>query len=271
MAISRSPGQRSRSSSMRRTPSAGAASDCWAWAPRRCAPRWPRPSSSVARCRTWTPGRSDDSRWQIGRGAGRPAGSAVSGSGSGRPWSPGPWPTRLTKLSEETPVYELPIEMTVNGRPVEAVVEPRMTLADFVREVWPDRHPPGLRSTVPRGACTVLLNGEAVRGCLVFAVQAHDAEVETIEGVAGGTATCRRSRRPCVSVTACNAASAHRVSSCRSPRCCGTTRSPPMPRSARACRQLLPVHRISGHCERRAPCVRELHTAVLAFAATVAI
>ncbi len=82
-------------------------------------------------------------------------------------------------------MYELPIEMTVNGRHVEAVVEPRMTLADFLREKC------GLTGTHlgcehgACGACTVLLNGEAVRGCLVFAVQAYQSEVETVEGVAG--------------------------------------------------------------------------------------
>ncbi len=81
-------------------------------------------------------------------------------------------------------MHELPIEMTVNGRPYEAVVEPRMTLADFLREKC------GLTGTHlgcehgACGACTVLLNGDAVRGCLVFAVQAHEMDVETVEGVA---------------------------------------------------------------------------------------
>ncbi|OBF12920.1 (2Fe-2S)-binding protein [Mycobacterium sp. ACS4331] len=81
-------------------------------------------------------------------------------------------------------MHEHIVEMTVNGRPVEAVVEPRMTLADFVRERC------GLTGTHlgcehgSCGACTVLLDGKAVRGCLVFAVQADGAEVSTVEGVA---------------------------------------------------------------------------------------
>jgi len=81
-------------------------------------------------------------------------------------------------------MYELPIEMTVNGRTVEAAVEPRMTLADFLREKC------GLTGTHlgcehgACGACTVLLDGAAVRGCLVFAVQAHEMTVDTVEGVA---------------------------------------------------------------------------------------
>lgn len=81
-------------------------------------------------------------------------------------------------------MHEMPVEMTVNGRAVEAVVQPRMTLADFVRERC------GLTGTHlgcehgACGACTVLLDGEAVRGCLVFAVQADGSQVDTVEGVA---------------------------------------------------------------------------------------
>lgn len=81
-------------------------------------------------------------------------------------------------------MHEHIVEMTVNGREVESVVEPRMTLADFVRERC------GLTGTHlgcehgSCGACTVLLDGVAVRGCLVFAVQADGKEVSTVEGVA---------------------------------------------------------------------------------------
>jgi carbon-monoxide dehydrogenase small subunit len=74
--------------------------------------------------------------------------------------------------------------MSVNGIPVESIVEPRLTLADFLRERC------GLTGTHlgcehgSCGACTVLLDGAAVRSCLVFAVQAEGAEVSTVEGVA---------------------------------------------------------------------------------------
>jgi len=82
-------------------------------------------------------------------------------------------------------MHELPVEMTVNGRNYRAVVEPRLTLADFLREKC------GLTGTHlgcehgACGACTVLVDGDAVRSCLMFAVQAEDAEVTTVEGIAG--------------------------------------------------------------------------------------
>jgi carbon-monoxide dehydrogenase small subunit len=81
-------------------------------------------------------------------------------------------------------MHERPIRLSVNGNPTEATVEPRMTLADFLRERC------GLTGTHLGcehgvcGACTVLLDGSAVRSCLVFAVQAEGMEVSTVEGVA---------------------------------------------------------------------------------------
>jgi len=80
-------------------------------------------------------------------------------------------------------VPEMPIEVHVNGKPQRATVEPRLTLADFLRErcQLTGTHL-GCEHGVC-GACTVLLDGEAVRACLVFAVQADGAEVSTIEGM----------------------------------------------------------------------------------------
>jgi aerobic carbon-monoxide dehydrogenase small subunit len=76
------------------------------------------------------------------------------------------------------------IEVTVNGRRRRATVEPRLTLADFLRErcQLTGTHL-GCEHGVC-GACTVLLDGQAVRSCLVFAVQADGGEVTTIEGIA---------------------------------------------------------------------------------------
>jgi aerobic carbon-monoxide dehydrogenase small subunit len=79
----------------------------------------------------------------------------------------------------------LPVEMTVNGERRRGVVEPRLTLADFLREqcALTGTHL-GCEHGVC-GACTVFVDGEAVRACLMFAVQAVGAEVTTIEGLGG--------------------------------------------------------------------------------------
>ena len=75
------------------------------------------------------------------------------------------------------------IHLTVNGVAHDALVEPHTTLADFIR------HDIGLTGTHVAcehgvcGACTVIINGEPVRSCLILAVQAGGAEVTTIEGV----------------------------------------------------------------------------------------
>jgi carbon-monoxide dehydrogenase small subunit len=78
---------------------------------------------------------------------------------------------------------EVRVEVTVNGRAYAAGVEPRQTLADFLRE---ECRLTGTHLGCEHGvcgACTVLLDGAAVRSCLVFAVQTDGAEVTTIEGI----------------------------------------------------------------------------------------
>ncbi len=77
-----------------------------------------------------------------------------------------------------------PIRLTVNGTRVERSVEPRMTLADFLRESLDltGTHL-GCEHGVC-GACTVLVDGRSVRGCLMYAVQADGASVVTVEGLA---------------------------------------------------------------------------------------
>ena len=76
------------------------------------------------------------------------------------------------------------ISLTVNGRRVEEDVEPRLLLAQFLREQL------GLTGThigcdtSSCGACTVHIDGEAVKSCTVLAVQADGAEITTIEGLA---------------------------------------------------------------------------------------
>jgi carbon-monoxide dehydrogenase small subunit len=80
-------------------------------------------------------------------------------------------------------VPETKVAMTVNGSTCTASVEPRTTLADFLRE---ECRLTGTHLGCEHGvcgACTVLVDGEAVRSCLMFAVQAEGADVTTIEGL----------------------------------------------------------------------------------------
>jgi aerobic-type carbon monoxide dehydrogenase small subunit (CoxS/CutS family) len=75
------------------------------------------------------------------------------------------------------------IALRVNGRSYRAAIEPRMLLSDFLREEC------GLTGTHVGcehgvcGACTVLVDGEAVRSCLLLAVSVTDTEITTIEGL----------------------------------------------------------------------------------------
>jgi len=78
------------------------------------------------------------------------------------------------------------IDLTINGKKYQRTVEVRMTLADFLR------HEIGLTGTHLGcehgvcGACTILLNGEAVRSCLLLAVQAEGSDLRTVEGLRTG-------------------------------------------------------------------------------------
>ena len=81
---------------------------------------------------------------------------------------------------------KIDISLDVNGTKYSAKVEPRRTLADTLREDC------GLTGTHLGcehgvcGACTVLVNDEPVRSCLMFAVQAQDSAIRTVEGLADG-------------------------------------------------------------------------------------
>ena len=79
------------------------------------------------------------------------------------------------------------VTLTVNGTTYERLVEARITLADFLRnELDLTGTHLGCEHGVC-GACTILLNGEAVRSCLLLAVQADGSEFLTVEGLAPGT------------------------------------------------------------------------------------
>lgn len=76
------------------------------------------------------------------------------------------------------------VSLKVNGVSYEGMVEPRKLLVDFLRE---DLELTGTHVGCEHGlcgACTILLNGEAVRSCLLFAVQVDGAELMTVEGLA---------------------------------------------------------------------------------------
>ncbi len=76
------------------------------------------------------------------------------------------------------------IAIEINGRAVQGVVEPRLLLADFIRD---NAHLTGTHLGCEHGvcgACTVQLDGEPVRSCLMFAVQAHGHRIATVEGMA---------------------------------------------------------------------------------------
>lgn len=86
----------------------------------------------------------------------------------------------------QTVMLEQTVSLTVNGNQYQRTVAPRLLLSDFLR------HELNLTGTHVGcehgscGACTVLLDGEAVRSCLLFAVQANGHSVTTVEGLAAG-------------------------------------------------------------------------------------
>jgi carbon-monoxide dehydrogenase small subunit len=78
------------------------------------------------------------------------------------------------------------ITLNINGRDYSIKAEPRRTLADAIRE---DCGQTGTHIGCEHGicgACTVIVNGEPVRSCLMFAVQADGARIRTVEGLAQG-------------------------------------------------------------------------------------
>jgi carbon-monoxide dehydrogenase small subunit len=90
----------------------------------------------------------------------------------------------VLRLDEEIAMSEqFDTTITVNGTEYQRIIEPRLLLSDFLR------HDLGLTGTHVGcehgvcGACTVLLDGQPVRSCLMFAVQAHGHEVVTVEGL----------------------------------------------------------------------------------------
>jgi carbon-monoxide dehydrogenase small subunit len=81
---------------------------------------------------------------------------------------------------------KIALTLNINGRDFALSVEPRRTLADVIRE---DCALTGTHTGCEHGvcgACTVLVDGEPVRSCLMFAVQAFQKSIRTVEGLSGG-------------------------------------------------------------------------------------
>src|SRR5262245_36137162 len=76
------------------------------------------------------------------------------------------------------------IQVTVNGTPMEAEIEPRLLLVHCIRENFQLTGTHIGCDTSHCGACTVLLNGKPIKSCTFFAVQANGREITTVEGLA---------------------------------------------------------------------------------------
>jgi len=84
-------------------------------------------------------------------------------------------------MSEQIP--KIPVEVNVNGRSYRREVEPRMLLVEFIREELSLTGTHIGCETTYCGACTVILDGLAVKSCTMFAVQADGGEILTVEGL----------------------------------------------------------------------------------------
>src|SRR5256885_4530486 len=80
-------------------------------------------------------------------------------------------------------IENVAIKVSVNGKPRSLNVEPRMLLVEFLREQLDLTGTHVGCDTTYCGACTVLMNGAAVKSCTIFAVQADGAEITTVEGL----------------------------------------------------------------------------------------
>jgi aerobic carbon-monoxide dehydrogenase small subunit len=80
-------------------------------------------------------------------------------------------------------VEKVSIKLTVNGKPYSLAVEPRMLLVELIRESLDLTGTHVGCDTTYCGACTVLMNGAAVKSCTMFAVQADGAQIMTVEGL----------------------------------------------------------------------------------------
>ena len=83
-------------------------------------------------------------------------------------------------------IAKVPVKVTVNGKPHLLDVEPRLLLVEMLREQLDLTGTHVGCDTTYCGACTVLMNGAAVKSCTMFAVQADGADILTVEGLEKG-------------------------------------------------------------------------------------
>ena len=105
----------------------------------------------------------------------------------------------------------IPISLTVNGKAVSPDVDPRTLLVQLIREQLQLTGTHVGCDTAQCGACTVHLNGRAVKSCSMLAVQAQGAEHHDDRRPGPGRRRCTRCRPRSASATACSAASARRA------------------------------------------------------------
>jgi xanthine dehydrogenase YagT iron-sulfur-binding subunit len=82
---------------------------------------------------------------------------------------------------------EVPITLTINGKPFRATVEPRVTLLDAMRDKLDLTAAKRVCDRGTCGACTVIVDGRAMYACTVLAIDAQGRKIETLEGIAQGS------------------------------------------------------------------------------------
>src|SRR5690349_10669996 len=95
-------------------------------------------------------------------------------------------PTVLEINGQEVPVYgpgKAPVSLNVNGKRLNANLEPRITLLDALREKFEITGPKRVCDRGLCGACTVMMDNKAVYSCSVLAIDAQSAQITTVEGL----------------------------------------------------------------------------------------
>ena len=153
-----------------------------------------------------------------------------------------------TRLMEQEQMAKSQVAMKINGKTVEALVEPRTLLIHFLRDDLSITGPHIGCETSHCGACTVDLDGKSVKSCTVFAVQANGADIRTIEGIANADGTLHALQEgfremhglQCGFCTPGMITRAYRLAP-------GESKSDRGGNSLRHLRQSVPLHRLSEH------------------------